>query len=583
MRDLNLLPEYSESHALVIGIDQYLLAPPLLHAVDDARAVAEILQRRFLFRSGNVRLLVNAEATKSSILSAYLGFVKTASDPNSRLMIFFAGHGFTASARNREVGFLVPTDGNIDDLSTLICWDELTRSAELISAKHIFFIMDACYGGLVFNRAVPSGSQRFLKDIMLRPVRQALSSGKEDEPVSDGGGPRHDHSIFTGHLLNALEGAARAPEGHLTASGVMSYVYQQVSNDIHSEQTPHYGFLSGDGDFIFDAPQLGSLPTNERGDGDVLITIPSVVVPELSGQPQDIFAIAKGLLSDPRGTIRLHDLVIRCVRKLLVNIDEVNIAYIAGSSDAEKLTNSLVQYESLTRELRGLLSGVAYWGGKESEPLLSKAYARTIEHLDARNADATSGTLKWYPAMLLVYSGGISALANKRYDNLAAILGANIASARHGKDFISLSVALGEGIVALERPDVFKLLPGHERYYVPRSEYLLKLLQPELDDDLFLGKEYERIFDQFEILFALVNAVFRKKRDEHAWGPIGRFGWKQTSWGGGDRPLEELLRESQEMKEDWPPFQAGLFGRDFPFFQEAVSEYAQQISKLPWR
>jgi hypothetical protein len=33
-------------------------------------------------------------------------------------------------------------------LSGLIRWDELTRNADLITAKHMLFVMDACYGGL---------------------------------------------------------------------------------------------------------------------------------------------------------------------------------------------------------------------------------------------------------------------------------------------------------------------------------------------------------------------------------------------------------------------------------------------------
>ncbi len=114
-------------------------------------------------------------------------------DADSRLLVFFAGHGFTKAGSGREAGFLIPHDGNTDDLSTLIRWEDFTLNADLIPSKHILFIMDACYGGLVFNRAVAAGSLRFLKDMMIRPVRQALTAGKQDEPVADGGGPRAGH------------------------------------------------------------------------------------------------------------------------------------------------------------------------------------------------------------------------------------------------------------------------------------------------------------------------------------------------------------------------------------------------------
>ncbi len=109
-------------------------------------------------------------------------------------------HAFFPSNRG-EIGFLVPYDGKIEDLSTLIRWDDFTRNAELIHAKHIFFIMDACYGGLAITRFLPAGSVRYLKDMLNRYTRQVLTAGKADEQVADGGGPIPGHSIFTGHFL----------------------------------------------------------------------------------------------------------------------------------------------------------------------------------------------------------------------------------------------------------------------------------------------------------------------------------------------------------------------------------------------
>lgn len=50
-----------------------------------------------------------------------------------------------------EVGYLVPYDADMADYSTFIRWDELTRNAELVRAKHILFVMDACYGGLAVH------------------------------------------------------------------------------------------------------------------------------------------------------------------------------------------------------------------------------------------------------------------------------------------------------------------------------------------------------------------------------------------------------------------------------------------------
>ena len=66
-------------------------------------------------------------------------FTGSGCDINDRIIFFFAGHGHTVSSRRGEIGYLVPVDGYPGDISTLIRWDELTRNADLINAKHIFF------------------------------------------------------------------------------------------------------------------------------------------------------------------------------------------------------------------------------------------------------------------------------------------------------------------------------------------------------------------------------------------------------------------------------------------------------------
>ena len=80
-------------------------------------------------------------------MSSFLRFAESDVGRDDRIVVFFAGHGLTRPGFRGEVGFLVPVDGDTDDLSSLIRWDDLTRNAELIIAKHVLFMMDACYGG----------------------------------------------------------------------------------------------------------------------------------------------------------------------------------------------------------------------------------------------------------------------------------------------------------------------------------------------------------------------------------------------------------------------------------------------------
>ena len=246
------LPNYATSHALVIGINAYQIVQPLSYAVSDAEAVAALLVNHFSFENSHVHLLTDNAATGNAIKKAYLSFANDPHDQNDRLIIFFAGHGHTTKdVHGQDIGYLVPFDGDPHDLSTLVRWDVLTRDACMIRAKHILFFMDACYGGLAITRSLPPGTTRFMRDMLTRRSCQVLTAGKADEQVADLGGPLPNHSVFTGHLLEALGGKAATCEGLITANSVMTYVYAKVASDAGSQQTPHYGFISGDGDFIF--------------------------------------------------------------------------------------------------------------------------------------------------------------------------------------------------------------------------------------------------------------------------------------------------------------------------------------------
>ena len=55
--------------------------------------------------------------TKAAILNAYLEFVEKASNPDDRVFVFFAGHGMTKQGLRRPIGYLVPVDGNSQNLS----------------------------------------------------------------------------------------------------------------------------------------------------------------------------------------------------------------------------------------------------------------------------------------------------------------------------------------------------------------------------------------------------------------------------------------------------------------------------------
>jgi hypothetical protein len=576
-------PHYLNSWALVIGINDYQIASPLGFARQDAEAFADVLTKRHGFPQENIIVLLDQDATKEKILSEFHRFEKEQVSPDDRITVFFAGHGLTRMGNRGEVGFLLPVDGDPSNPGTLIRWDELTRNAELITAKHMLFVMDACYGGLAIHRSIPAGSSRFLKDMLQRYSRQVLTAGKADETVADSGGPRPDHSIFTGHLLDALEGKAADAQGILSANAVMAYVYERVAKDPHSKQSPHYGFFDGDGDFIFSMP--ASLPSGEQAEkegSDLLVQVPAIYLsPEETAGEQSLDDTVKECLADPRFRIRLDDLAAREVRAVVQAFQEPEFSTTAAVTH-EDFAERLRLYESALARLNVLTMLVAKWGATEHQPILERIIARLADGNEMAGGKTVWLGLRWYPILLLMYGGGIAALSTQNYTSLATLLNTRLGDHVSGRGAQEAITATVSGIDEVDTHEMFKKLPGYDRNYVPRSEYLFKTIQPTIEDLLFLGRSYEELFDRFEIFYALTHADINDRKGHRLWGPPGRFGWK-ASRGDYGNPYAALLEEAEKAGDAWPVLRSGLFGGSIVRFKEVTEKYNTGIlSRLNW-
>ena len=245
---------YRESHAVVIGIDDYAKWPKLRYAVNDARGIKELLMRKYGFKPENVHSLFNQEATRQNILSLLGDKLAESVKKEDRVFIFFAGHGATRHLPSgRDLGYIVPVEADVSSYQgQAISMSNFQDIAEAIPAKHVFFVMDSCYSGLALTRGGGrAGSENFLREVSRRSARQMLTAGGADQQVADGG--PNGHSVFTWTLMQALEGSADLNhDGVITATELASYTGPVVSS--LSLQTPAFGSLPGSegGEFLFE-------------------------------------------------------------------------------------------------------------------------------------------------------------------------------------------------------------------------------------------------------------------------------------------------------------------------------------------
>ena len=266
------LNPYRRSWAVIIGIDDYQNWPKLRYAVNDATAIEQTLVSKFGFKPENIRKLINRDATRQRIMQVLGDELSDTGNVShdDRVFFFFAGHGATrTTADGRQSGYIIPVDADANNYySTAISMTALHEAADLIPAKHIYFVMDSCYSGLALTRGggAFSRDRGYLDEVTRRDARQILTAGGADQMVSDDG--PDGHSVFTWALLQGLDGKADLDgNGVITASELGAYVSPVVAG--FSRQTPAMGNLIGSegGEFIFELQPEALTSASRQDDG----------------------------------------------------------------------------------------------------------------------------------------------------------------------------------------------------------------------------------------------------------------------------------------------------------------------------
>ena len=247
---------YDNSYALIIGINKYQNAQNLNYAVKDAESIQDILVNTFDFPKDNVISLFNEDATYQNIRKQFSEISKYSGE-NDRVLIFFAGHGETIDLpEGGEKGYLLPYDGDRDDLYlTAIAMDELKEIAFMSKAKHILYLVDACYGGIavIGSRSLDSKTTpNYIEKITKNKARQIITAGGRGEKVIEKS--EWGHSAFTLNLSRGLKDRNADLNGNdvITASELGLFLSEKVTIDSEGQQTPQYGRMTTqEGEFIF--------------------------------------------------------------------------------------------------------------------------------------------------------------------------------------------------------------------------------------------------------------------------------------------------------------------------------------------
>lgn len=269
---------YKHSYALLIGNSDYTTWSKLPGVRNDMDEVKNALKRqgfsvvKFDGKGNPVFGEPALNLTRGEFMRQVELFIdQYGQDSFNRLLIYYAGHGYTALLSDyRKMGYLVMRDAPqmppIEDalehplsserLSSFrrasVNMDEIETFAKNITSYHALFVFDSCFAGTVLFRDGEASVPAYIGPEVIQPVRQFLTAGNELQRVPD-------DSNFRKAFVRGIEGAAdttdgdNPQDGYILASELYAYIKKEVSK--YSNLTPVLGKIPKQelarGDFVF--------------------------------------------------------------------------------------------------------------------------------------------------------------------------------------------------------------------------------------------------------------------------------------------------------------------------------------------
>jgi hypothetical protein len=291
-------------------------------------------------------------------------------------------------------------------------------------------------------------------------------------------------------------------------------------------------------------------------------------------------ATLKRYLSEDRYRIRARDLMIDEAKRLHAELNPERFPAQVDNPSQEDLVRRMKQYEALTETLLSLFIAGGYWGEPQHEPIWADCVGMIADHGGVRSGVRGYLNLREYPALLLIYGGGVAAIAANKYGNLAALLlqasGENTSLQREEP----LAFLLNADVI-ISRDAVQPILDPGRSNYTPASDYLVLVLREPLRNLLPRDAQFDNCFDRLEYLWTLIHVDLRSHFKTSSRWVIGRYLWRdEKHYDFKETIHEQLYREMDEAGESWPGLKAGLFGGSIERLQQARKELDEARPRL---
>jgi general L-amino acid transport system substrate-binding protein len=263
---------FGKNYALIIGVSDYTNGRdfrPLSAAARDAERMHDFLKNEAGF--DYIVTLTDEHATKGKIEEYMETTFPALIKENDRFFFYFSGHGITRDFDNSKRGYLALKDAATGQWHRLIEMDRIRQWAVNVGkARHVLFMLDACFSGLVAFEPKSSVQEKTIERLM-QPANHIITAGTEGEQSFIVGG----ESLFTQAFLSAARGEVALPaDGVVSLSEIMVQINRSLDQKRAElrdriKMSPHiYPTRTADngGEFFFVPPKrVGTASQNVAG------------------------------------------------------------------------------------------------------------------------------------------------------------------------------------------------------------------------------------------------------------------------------------------------------------------------------
>jgi hypothetical protein len=293
------------------------------------------------------------------------------------------------------------------------------------------------------------------------------------------------------------------------------------------------------------------------------------------------------LISEPSRQMAFEELVMDEAarthdRLISLELFPTGLPALTGADQVEAVKTIVEQYGiywDVIAPMTQTITTAAAWADSGQARVLARAVqtvAGTVQ--SQRSGQSVLLSMRHYPLVVLTYAAALGALSRDNYASLRAVTTDAQVRADDGKHPAIAWASPGEAcpvevagtVLALSEEQqvedevISSLLQRGGNRYTPISDHLFARLRPMLKRAVPSDEDYDELFDQMEVLLALITCdayLQARANNRYIHGPtLGRFTWKHRYVG--ERAPERVMQaEFQAQGDDWAPLHAGLMGR----------------------